>query len=113
VDESGFVAVLVVDLHFSEAGSLKSKRKELSSIKAGLHTRLGVAVSETEYHDLWQRARLTVSLTGRSATGLSALVDKVERWLESRCPDGVHVERILASVDDLRDFATPSGGSEG
>ena len=34
---SGFVAVLVIDLHFPEAGSLKSKRKELSSIKAQLH----------------------------------------------------------------------------
>ena len=27
---SGFVAVLVIDLHFPDAGSLKSKRKELS-----------------------------------------------------------------------------------
>ena len=41
---SGFVAVLVIDLHFPEAGSLKSKRKELSSIKAQLHSRLGAAV---------------------------------------------------------------------
>jgi uncharacterized protein len=103
VDESGFVAVLVVDLHFPEAGSLKSKRKELSSIKAGLHLRLGASVAETEYQDLWQRARLTLSLTGGSPTGLAASADRVERWLQSRCPDGVYVERILASVEDLRD----------
>jgi len=107
VDESGFVAVLVVDLHFPEAGSLKSKRKELSSIKAGLHTRLGAAVAETEYQDLWQRSRLTVSLTAGSLTGLSSAVDRMERWLDSRCPDGVHIERIVASVEDLRDLATP------
>jgi len=113
VDESGFVAVLVVDLHFPEAGSLKSKRKELSSIKAGLHTRLGATVAETEYHDLWQRARVTVALTGRSATGLAAAVDRLERWLDSKCPDGVSVERIFASVEDLRDFATPRLGREG
>ena len=42
---SGFVAVLVIDLHFPDAGSLKGKRKELSSIKAQLHGRLGRAVS--------------------------------------------------------------------
>ena len=113
MDESGFVAVLVVDLHFPEAGSLKSKRKELSSIKAGLHGRLGAAVSETEFQDLWQRARLTVSLTGGSSTGLASAVDKLERWLESRCPDGVFVERIFASVDDLRDLATPLFPREG
>jgi uncharacterized protein YlxP (DUF503 family) len=100
--ESGYVAVLVVDLHFPEAGSLKSKRKELSSIKAQLHGRLGVAVAETDYQDLWQRARLTAALTGGSLATLSAAADKVQRWLEARCPDGVYVERLIASVEDLQ-----------
>jgi uncharacterized protein YlxP (DUF503 family) len=98
---SGFVAVLVIDLHFPEAGSLKSKRKELSSIKAQLHGRLGAAVAEVGYHDLWQRARLTAALTGGSLRTLESAVDNVERWLESRCPDGVRMERIVASVEDL------------
>jgi len=106
MDESGFVAVLVIDLHFPDVGSLKSKRKELSSIKAQLHGRLGVAVTEIEYQDLWQRARLTAALTGGSAAKLSATVDKVERWLDWRCPDGVRVERFLASVEDLRDVTS-------
>jgi uncharacterized protein len=99
---SGYVAVLVIDLHFPEAGSLKSKRKELSSIKAQLHGRLGVAVSETDHQDLWQRARLTAALTGGSLGTLSAAADNVERWLAARCPDGVYVERMIASVEDLR-----------
>jgi uncharacterized protein YlxP (DUF503 family) len=98
---SGYVAVLVIDLHFPEAGSLKSKRKELSSIKAQLHGRLGVAVAETDYADLWQRARLTAALTGGSLAKLLATADNVERWLHARCPDGVQVRRVLASVDEL------------
>jgi hypothetical protein len=102
MSEGGFVAVLVIDLHFPESGSLKAKRKQLSSIKAQLHGRLGVAVAETAHHDLWQRARLTAALTGRSASVLSAAADNVERFLHSRCPDGVVVERLLASVEDLR-----------
>jgi uncharacterized protein len=102
VSGSGFVAVLVIDLHFPEAGSLKSKRKELSSIKAQLHGRMGVAVAETDHQDLWQRARLTAALTGGSLAALSAAADNVVRWLEARCPDGVHVERLIASVEDLR-----------
>ena len=100
---SGFVAVLVIDLHFPEAGSLKSKRKELASIKAQLHGRLGVAVAEVDHQDLWQRARLTAALTSGSLATLSAAADNVERWLEARCPDGVRVERMLASVEELRD----------
>lgn len=98
----GFVAVMVIDLHFAEAGSLKSKRKELSSIKAQLHGRLGAAVAETGHQDLWQRATLIASLTGGSLHRLSAAADELERFVISRCPDGACVERLVASLEDLR-----------
>ncbi len=105
VEASGFVAVLVVDLHFPEAGSLKSKRKELSSIKAQLRARLGAAVSEVAFQDLWQRARLTVALTAGTASGAHTAADTLERWLLARWPEHVHVERIVASVEDLEGLA--------
>lgn len=98
---SGFVAVLVIDLHFPDAGSLKSKRKELSSIKAQLRTRMGAAVAEVDHQDLWQRARLTAALTGGSLPVLSAAADNVERWLDARWPDHVQVQRIVTSVQEL------------
>ena len=101
MSQSGFVAVLVIDLHFPEAESLKGKRKELSSIKAQLHTRLGAAVSEVAYQDLWQRARLTAALTGGSLPALESAAGNVERWLMGRWPDNIRVERVLASVEDL------------
>jgi uncharacterized protein len=101
VAQSGFVAVLVIDLHFPEAGSLKSKRKDLASIKAQLHTRLGAAVSEVAYQDLWQRARLTAALTGGSLPALEAAADNLERWVLARWPEHVHVERVVTSVEDL------------
>jgi uncharacterized protein len=100
---SGFVAVLVIDLHFGDTSSLKGKRKELSSIKAVLHRRLGAAVAEVDHHDRWQRATLTAALTSGSLAALTAAADRTERWLEARVPDGVRVERIVASVDELRD----------
>jgi uncharacterized protein YlxP (DUF503 family) len=99
---SGFVAVLVIDLHFSESGSLKSKRRELSAVKAQLHGRLGAAVAETDHQDLWQRATLTAALTGGSLATLSAAADNVERWLQARFVEGVRVERLVASMEDLR-----------
>ena len=98
----GFVAVMVIELHFPDAGSLKSKRKELSSIKAQLHGRLGAAVSETDHQDLWQRATLTAALTGGSLHRLSAAADELERWVIARCPEGARVERLVASLEDLR-----------
>jgi hypothetical protein len=100
--ESGFVAVLVIDLHFPDAGSLKAKRKELSSIKAQLRGRMGAAVAEVEHQDKWQRARLTAAVTGGSLATLRGAADKIERWLDARWPEGVRVERLVASVEDLR-----------
>jgi uncharacterized protein YlxP (DUF503 family) len=98
----GFVAVLVIDLHFPDAGSLKAKRKELSSIKAQLQTRMHVAVSETAHQDLWQRATLTAALTGGTLRHLDVAAAEVERWVLARCPDGASVQRLVASVEDLR-----------
>jgi len=98
----GFVAVLVIDLHFPDAGSLKAKRKQLSSLKAQLQTRLHVAVSETGHQDLWQRATLTAAVTAGTIHQLEATADEVERFVLGRCPDGASVQRLVASVEDLR-----------
>ena len=116
MSSSGFVAVLVIDLHFADAGSLKGKRKELSSIKAVLRGRLGVTVAEIDHHDLWQRTTLTAALTGGSLRTLADASDKLERWLESRVPDGVRIDRIFASVDELAETVGTRrlpGGVEG
>ena len=98
-----FVALLLIDLHFPDAGSLKAKRKDLKSIKALLHGRLGVTVAEVDHQDIWQRATLTAAIAGRSTQGLQETVDGVERFLDARFPEaGVRVERFVASVEDLR-----------
>jgi len=98
---SAYFALLLIHLHFPEASDLKAKRKELKSIKALLHGRLGVAVAEVDHHDLWQRATLAAALTSGSAAQLDVAADRVERWLHERCPTGVRVERRDASFEDL------------
>ena len=97
----GFVAVLVIDLHFPDAGSLKGKRKELLAVKSALSRRFGAAVAEVDHHDLWQRSTLAAGLVGRSARELEQLADAMERYLEERYPDGIRVERRLLSFSDL------------
>jgi uncharacterized protein len=97
----GFVAVLVIDLHFPDAHSLKGKRKELASIKAQLHGRLGAAVAEVDHQDVWQRATLTAALTAGSLSQLQLAADRVERWIIARWPEAVHVRRLVSSVEEL------------
>ena len=76
-----FVCLLEIELHFPPNGSLKGKRKELSSLKAQLQRRFGAAVAETDHHDLWQRATLTAALVGREAGPLRDAAASLERFV--------------------------------
>jgi uncharacterized protein len=96
-----FVCILEIELHFPENGSLKGKRRELSSLKAQLHRRFGAAVAETAHHDLWQRAGLTAALVGRDAGVLKDRAADVERYVWGMFPDGATVESQLISTEDL------------
>lgn len=98
---SAYVALLTIDLHFPDAGSLKSKRKELASVKALLHQRLGVAIAEVDHQDLWQRATLAGALVSGSLRQLDAECDAVQRFLDARFPQGVRMNRVVASFRDV------------
>src|SRR5438477_13127111 len=96
-----YVAVLVIHLHFPNGSDLKGKRKEISSLKAQLHGRLGAAVAEIDHQDMWQRATLAAALTGGSLGTLAAAADRVERFVIDRYPDFAYVERYVKSLADL------------
>ena len=87
-------------LHFGDVHDLKGKRKQLKSLKDGIRRRFGASVAETEGHDTWQRSTLVCALVGDSAVGDRA--DGLERFIESRCPDGCSFERDLLSLEDIR-----------
>lgn len=96
-----YVALLLVHLHFPEAGSLKAKRKDLQSVKAQLRGRMGVAVAEVDHQDLWQRATLAVALTSGAMATLERATDNVERFLLDRFPETCRVERTLTSFEEV------------
>jgi uncharacterized protein YlxP (DUF503 family) len=78
---AGYVAILSVELHFPEGGSLKGKRKHLLSAKAQLQRRFGASVAEVDHHELWQRARLTLACVARGYREAQELLDGAERYL--------------------------------
>jgi uncharacterized protein YlxP (DUF503 family) len=96
-----FVCLLEIHLHFPDNGSLKGKRKELSSLKAQLQRRFGAAVAETDHHDRWQRSELTAALVGREARALGDRAAALERYVISMFPDGASVECRMVSREDL------------
>src|SRR3954447_18646144 len=97
---AAYVALLLIHLHFPDSGSLKSKRKDLSSVKAQLHGRHGVTVAEVDGQDTWQRSTLAAALTAGSMGTLTSSVDRIERFLLDRFPECVRVERTLTSFED-------------
>lgn len=105
MDDGAYVALLLVHLHFPDAGSLKAKRKDLASVKAQLHGRMGITVAEVGHQDLWQRATLAGALTGGSVGQLESATDRVERFLLERFPDTCRVERAVRSFEDVWDPA--------
>ena len=96
-----FVCLVEIHLHFPDNGSLKGKRKEIVSLKAQLQRRFGAAVSETDHHDLWQRATLTAALVGRDSGAVTTAGDKLERYVISRFPQGVRIERGILSAEEV------------
>ena len=96
---SGYVGILTVELHFPEAGSLKGKRKYVKSAKAQLQNRFGVSVAEVDHHELWQRARLTMSCVAREYSEAAKLLDDAERYLSGQDYELVRSERDVVAVD--------------
>jgi uncharacterized protein len=94
------VGILSVELHFPEAASLKGKRKFVKSAKAQLQNRFGVAVAEVDHHDLWQRARLTVSCVTREYGEAEHLLDDAERYLSGQEYELVGSTRDVVTLDE-------------
>jgi uncharacterized protein YlxP (DUF503 family) len=71
------IGLLTLEIHISEAQSLKDKRQVLRSLKDRLRAHFNVAVAELEHQELWQRSKIgVVSISG----------------------DGKHLEESLAAV---------------
>jgi uncharacterized protein len=96
-----YVCLVEIQLHFPDNGSLKGKRKQLSSLKAQLQRRFGAAVAETGHHDLWQRSEVTAALVGNGITDLGNRAAALERYVISMFPETATVESHLVSREDL------------
>jgi uncharacterized protein len=96
-----FVVLMRVHLHFPDSGSLKAKRSELNAVKAHLRQRTGASVAEVAHQDSWQRSTLCLALACGSAKHCDEAADQIVRMLDARFPQGVRVDRCMASWDDL------------
>jgi uncharacterized protein YlxP (DUF503 family) len=79
------IGLLTLEIHISDARSLKDKRQVLRSLKDRLRAHFNVAVSELDHQDVWQRSRVgVVSISGDGRhleESMSAIAAESERVL--------------------------------
>ncbi len=80
------LGVLRVELYLHGCGSLKSKRKEIRSIKDRLRRSFNVSVSEVDNQDLWNRGSIGVVVAGSDAAYVQETLDRVREFLEKNWP---------------------------
>ena len=71
------IGLLVLELHFPGARSLKDKRQALRSLEQRVRNRFNVSIAEVEHQDLWQRARVAVVSVNTDHTHLDSTLQSV------------------------------------
>jgi uncharacterized protein YlxP (DUF503 family) len=79
------IGLLTLEIHISDARSLKDKRQVLRSLKDRLRAHFNVAVAELDHQDVWQRSRVgvvSISNEGKHLEeSMSAIAAESERVL--------------------------------
>jgi uncharacterized protein YlxP (DUF503 family) len=97
VKHDACIGVLLAELHFPAARSLKDKRAPLASLRDALHARFHACFSEVGLHDAWQRARVLVVVAASSLQQARERLDDVDRYLHGR---DYEVARVLLKTCD-------------
>ena len=69
------------ELHLEGCQSLKDKRHVVKSLKDRLHHRFNVSAAETDHHDMWQRAELTVCVVSVDRTHAQSVLQEADRMV--------------------------------
>jgi uncharacterized protein YlxP (DUF503 family) len=76
------IGLCTLEFHLPACRNLKEKRKFLSSFRGRVSQRFNVAVSELDYHDLWQRSSIGVVTIGVERAPLDRVLQQVLREAE-------------------------------
>ncbi len=83
------IGLLVLDVHFPQARSLKDKRQVLHRIKDHARQKHNVAVAELDFQDKWQRARLGLVTISNDRSVVENTLNRIRD--EAETVDGAQV----------------------
>lgn len=77
------VGILKLTLFMPGNNSLKGKRQVLRAIKDRVRNKFNVSVTESDAHDLWQRAELGICQAGSDRAFVDSALREVVNFVES------------------------------
>jgi uncharacterized protein len=80
------VGVSSFELHLPSSRSLKDKRRVVKSLVDRIHQRYRVSVAETDFHDLHQRAEISLAAVTNGEGEMEKLMEEI-RSLVDREPE--------------------------
>jgi len=78
------IGVLHIDLLIPGARSLKDKRRVVKSLKQQMRNRFNCSVAETDYHDVWQRARISICVVSNESRHANTQLNEIVRFASSK-----------------------------
>ncbi|MFA5867697.1 MAG: DUF503 domain-containing protein [Actinomycetota bacterium] len=97
------VGIMVVRLRLPEAGSLKDKRHTVKSLLNRAKSRYGVAVSEVDEHDTWQRTKLGFSTVAGTEFQARKVLNALENdILTHHSAELIEVRRKFVGMEEDR-----------
>lgn len=86
-----------VECMLYEGHSLKQKRSVLKRLIVKLRNELNVAVSELDYHDLWQRSKIGIVTVSNEKTHAEQVIQEVMRIIDTFN----ELERTITNVEEV------------
>ena len=80
------VGISSFELHLPSSRSLKDKRRIVKSLVDRIHQRFRVSVAETDFHDLHQRAEISMAVVTNGESEMENLMEEI-RSLVDREPE--------------------------
>lgn len=78
------VGISSFELHLHSSRSLKDKRRVVKSLVDRIHQRFRVSIAETDFHDLHQRAEISMAVVTNSETEMENLMEEVRSLVDSQ-----------------------------
>lgn len=86
-----------VECMMYEGHSLKSKRSIIKRLLVKLRNNFNIAVTELDYHDLWQRTKLGIVTISTSGSHAEQIIQEVLRVIDTYS----ELERTITDVERL------------